>query len=265
VKNELVAFTRVIPTTPAILLQKLFKSTEGPAKDGHQVVNDGTIAGFGSLPQASVRRGIPLRPDETSWNCSGANCPNTGGHSFIQCEDEIASVSDVPWARVMPGASRSRAPAVRAFLSKWSGRWGVMAEVRCGVVMFNAAGVHRFADQRRNNSDLNIAASAATAIRPRRAARPTSRMFYTAIEAVNIGAQIQRPGFILSDQAIATALRRFPSRTSKSLPDISPDLSPVPDFHAVDLSAPDGVVPRVVPGHAHRQRQISRCDRPRTQ
>jgi 2-oxoglutarate ferredoxin oxidoreductase subunit alpha len=30
--------------------------------------------------------------------------------------------------------------------------------------------------------------------------------------------------------------------------DISPDLSPVPDFKPYDLSAPDGVVPRVVPG-----------------
>ena len=73
--------------------------------------------------------------------------------------------------------------------------------------------------------------------------------FYTAIEAVNIARKYNVPVIILSDQAIATRIEAFPEpNLEKVCQDISPDLSPVPDFKPYDLSAPDGVVPRVVPG-----------------
>jgi len=53
----------------------------------------------------------------------------------------------------------------------------------------------------------------------------------------------------LSDQSIATRIEAFPEpNLEKVCQNISPDLSPVPDFKPYDLSATDGVVPRVVPG-----------------
>jgi 2-oxoglutarate ferredoxin oxidoreductase subunit alpha len=73
--------------------------------------------------------------------------------------------------------------------------------------------------------------------------------FYTAIEAVNLARRYSVPVFILSDQAIATRIEAFPEPDlEKVCQDISPDLTPVPDYKPYDLSAPGGVVPRVVPG-----------------
>jgi 2-oxoglutarate ferredoxin oxidoreductase subunit alpha len=73
--------------------------------------------------------------------------------------------------------------------------------------------------------------------------------FYTAIEAVNIARKYNVPVFILSDQAIATRIEAFPEpNLEKVCQDISPDLTPVADYKPYDLSVPDGVVPRVVPG-----------------
>src|SRR5690606_33106674 len=71
----------------------------------------------------------------------------------------------------------------------------------------------------------------------------------TAIEAVNIARTYNVPVFILSDQAIATRIEAFEEPNLEQIcQDISPDLSPVEDYKPYDLSTPNGVVPRVVPG-----------------
>ncbi len=73
--------------------------------------------------------------------------------------------------------------------------------------------------------------------------------FYIAIEAVNIARKYNVPVLILSDQAIATRIEAFSEpELEKVCQDISPDFTPVPDYKAYDLSAPNGVSPRAVPG-----------------
>jgi 2-oxoglutarate ferredoxin oxidoreductase subunit alpha len=73
--------------------------------------------------------------------------------------------------------------------------------------------------------------------------------FYTAIEAVNIARKYNVPVFVLSDQAIATRIEAFDEpHMEKVCQDITPDLTPVADYKPYDLSTPDGVTPRVVPG-----------------
>ncbi len=73
--------------------------------------------------------------------------------------------------------------------------------------------------------------------------------FYTAIEAVNIARQYNVPVFVLSDQSIATRIEAFPEPDlERTCQDIGPDLSPVADCKPYDLSAPNSVTPRVVPG-----------------
>jgi 2-oxoglutarate ferredoxin oxidoreductase subunit alpha len=73
--------------------------------------------------------------------------------------------------------------------------------------------------------------------------------FYAAIEAVNIARKYSVPVFILSDQAIASRIEAFAEPDlEKVCQDLTPDLTPVPDYKPYDLSAPDGIVPRVVPG-----------------
>jgi len=73
--------------------------------------------------------------------------------------------------------------------------------------------------------------------------------FFTAIEAVNIARKFNVPVIILSDQAIGTRIEAFAEpKLAEVCQDISPDLSPVADYKPYDLSAPESVVPRVVPG-----------------
>jgi 2-oxoglutarate ferredoxin oxidoreductase subunit alpha len=73
--------------------------------------------------------------------------------------------------------------------------------------------------------------------------------FYTAIEAVNMARKYKLPVFVLSDQANALGSKRFLNRIlRRSSQDISPDFSAVADYKPYDLDAPDGIVPRIVPG-----------------
>jgi 2-oxoglutarate ferredoxin oxidoreductase subunit alpha len=73
--------------------------------------------------------------------------------------------------------------------------------------------------------------------------------FYTAIEAVNMARKYNVPVFVLSDQAIATRIEAFlEPDLEKVCQDISPDFSAVADYKPYDLDAPDGIVPRIVPG-----------------
>jgi 2-oxoglutarate ferredoxin oxidoreductase subunit alpha len=73
--------------------------------------------------------------------------------------------------------------------------------------------------------------------------------FYIAIEAVNIARKYNVPVIILSDQAIATRIEAFTEPHLETIcQDISPDLTPVPDYKAYDLSTPTFVTPRAVPG-----------------
>ena len=100
-------------------------------------------------------------------------------------------------------------------------------------------------------SDLNIACFGSHGDSPRIVVAPADveDCFHTAIEAVNMARKYSVPVFILSDQSIATRIEAFPEpNLEKVCQDISPDLTPVADYKPYDLSAPDGVVPRVVPG-----------------
>src|SRR5262249_51402761 len=73
--------------------------------------------------------------------------------------------------------------------------------------------------------------------------------FYTAIEATNLARKYNVPVFILSDQSIATRIEAFDQpKLEEVCQNIAPDLTPVADYKPYDLSAPDGVVPRAVPG-----------------
>jgi 2-oxoglutarate ferredoxin oxidoreductase subunit alpha len=57
------------------------------------------------------------------------------------------------------------------------------------------------------------------------------------------------PVFLLSDQSIATRIEAFAEPNMERVcQDITPDLTPVPDYKPYDLASPDGVTPRVVPG-----------------
>jgi 2-oxoglutarate ferredoxin oxidoreductase subunit alpha len=100
-------------------------------------------------------------------------------------------------------------------------------------------------------SDLNLACFGSHGDAPRVVLAPADveDCFYTCIEAVNLARKYNVPVLVLSDQAIGTRIEAFPEPDlEKVCQDITPDLSPVADYKPYDLSTPDGVVPRVVPG-----------------
>jgi 2-oxoglutarate ferredoxin oxidoreductase subunit alpha len=129
--------------------------------------------------------------------------------------------------------------------------WAGMAEIPLVVIDVQRGGPSTGMPTSVEQSDLNIACYGSHGDSPRVVLAPANveDCFYTAIEAVNIARKYSVPVFILSDQAIATRIEAFSEpELEKVCQDITPDLTPVPDYKPYDLSVADGVVPRVVPG-----------------
>jgi 2-oxoglutarate ferredoxin oxidoreductase subunit alpha len=129
--------------------------------------------------------------------------------------------------------------------------WAIMAEVPLVVIDVQRSGPSTGMPTNVEQSDLNIACFGSHGDAPRVVLAPANveDCFYTAIEAVNVARKYNVPVFVLSDQAIATRIEAFAEpNLEKVCQDISPDLTPVDNYKPYDLSAPDGVAPRVVPG-----------------
>jgi 2-oxoglutarate ferredoxin oxidoreductase subunit alpha len=214
-------------------------------------MNGNEALGYG-LIAAGVRfgAGYPITPWTDVMELLRRELPKYGG-TFVQCEDEIASVSMAMGASYAGRVAVTGSSGPGISLKMESVGWGVMAEVPVVVVDVQRGGPSTGLPTSVEQSDLNIARFGSHGDSPRVVLAPANveDCFYTAIEAVNIARKYNVPVFILSDQAIATRIEAFPEPDlEKVCQDISPDLTMVPDSTPYDLSAPDGVVPRVVPG-----------------
>src|SRR5207342_3101496 len=176
--------------------------------------------------------------------------PKYGG-TFVQCEDEIASVSMAIGAGYAGRVAVTGSSGPGISLKTEALGWAVMAEMPLVIVDVQRGGPSTGMPTSIEQSDLNIACFGSHGDAPRVVLAPADveDCFYTAIEAVNIARKYSVPVFILSDQAIATRIEAFiEPDLEKVCQDISPNFTPVADHKAYDLSAPDGVTPRVVPG-----------------
>ncbi|MGZ4988499.1 MAG: 2-oxoacid:acceptor oxidoreductase subunit alpha, partial [Limisphaerales bacterium] len=221
-----------------------------PAKKGtSQVVMNGNEALAYGLIAAGVRFGAayPITPWSDVMELLRRELPKYGG-TFIQCEDEIASVS------MAIGASYSGRVAVTGSsgpgiaLKTEAIGWAVMAEVPLIVCNIQRGGPSTGMPTSVEQSDLNLAVYGGHGDCPRVVVAPTSvkDCFYMAIEAVNIARKYNVPVVILSDQAIATRIEAFEEPKLKDVcQDITPDLSPVQDYVPYSLG---GITTRVVPG-----------------
>src|SRR5215468_4356043 len=229
-----------------------FKFVEGRHKGGHQVVMNGNEALAFGLIAAGVRfgAGYPITPWSDIMEILRRELPKYGG-TFVQCEDEIASIS------MAIGASYSGRVAVTGSsgpgisLKTEALGWAVMAEVPLVICDIQRGGPSTGMPTSVEQSDLNIACFGGHGDSPRVVLAPASveDCFYFAIEAVNIARKYNVPVLILSDQAIATRIEAFTEPNLEQVcQDISPDFTPVADHKAYDLSTPDGIAPRVVPG-----------------
>jgi len=229
-----------------------FRFVESQSKGGNQVVMNGNEALAFGLIAAGVRfgAGYPITPWTDVMESLRRELPKYGG-SFIQCEDEIASISMAIGAsyagRVAVTGSSGPGIALKMEAAGWAG----MAEIPLIICDIQRGGPSTGMPTNVEQSDLNIACFGSHGDSPRVVLAPTNveDCFYTAIEAVNIARKYNTPVFILSDQAISTRIEAFPEPDlEKVCQDISPDLSPVADHKPYDLSTPDGTVARVVPG-----------------
>src|SRR5436189_1015369 len=229
-----------------------FQFVEGQKRAGHQVVMTGNEAlGYG-LIAAGVRfgAGYPITPWSDIMELLRRELPKYGG-SFIQCEDEIASISMAIGAGYAGRVAVTGSSGPGISLKTEALGWAVMAEVPLIICGIHRGGPWTGMPTSVEQSDLNIACFGGHGDSPRVVLAPASveDCFYIAIEAVNIARKYNVPVFILSDQAIATRIEAFTSPDlEKVCQDITPDLSLVADYKPYDLSAPDGVTPRVVPG-----------------
>src|SRR6185295_10363672 len=145
---------------------------------------------------------------------------------FVQCEDEIASISMAIGASYAGRVAVTGSSGPGISLKTEALGWAVMAEIPLVIVDIQRGGPSTGMPTNVEQSDLNIACFGGHGDSPRVVIAPANveDCFYTRIEA-------------------------FPEpNMEKVCQDISPDFSPVKDHKPYDLSTPDGTTPRVVPG-----------------
>ena len=229
-----------------------FSFDESAPRDRDQVVMNGNEALAYGLIAAGVRfgAGYPITPWSDIMEILRRELPKYGG-SFIQCEDEIASVSMAIGGSYAGRVAVTGSSGPGIALKSEAIGWAVMAEVPLIIVDIQRGGPSTGMPTNVEQSDLNIACFGGHGDAPRVVIAPSNveDCFHTALEAVDIASRYNVPVFILSDQAIATRIEAFPEPDLKNVcRDITPDLSPVEYHKPYDLSAPGGVGRRLVPG-----------------
>src|SRR2546426_4207860 len=250
-KNALMAFHAGYAYSIENVIE-LFRFTEGQKRGGHQVVMTGNEALAYGIISAGVRfgAGYPITPWSDIMELLRRELPKYGG-TFVQCEDEIASISMALGASYAGRVAVTGSSGPGISLKTEALGWAVMAEMPLVIVDVQRGGPSTGMPTNVEQSDLNIACFGGHGDSPRVVVAPANveDCFYTAVEAVNIARQYSVPVIILTDQAIATRIEALEEpNLEKVVQDISPDLTPVPDYKPYDLSVSEGVVPRVVPG-----------------
>lgn len=251
VKNALLAFHAGYGYSLGNVMET-FKFMDSHEREGVQVVMNGNEALAYGLIAAGVRfgAGYPITPWTDVMELLRRELPKYGG-CFIQCEDEIASISMALGASYAGKLAVTGSSGPGISLKSESLGWAINAEVPLIVCDVQRGGPSTGMPTNIEQSDLFIACFGSHGDAPRVVLAPSNveDCFYTAIEAAQIANRYNVPVIILSDQAIATRIEAFTEPNLEQVcQDLSPDLSPVVDHKPYDLSAPDGLVKRAVPG-----------------
>src|SRR5438876_1899804 len=221
-------------------------------KDRAQIVMNGNEALAYGLIAAGVRfgAGYPITPWSDIMELLRRELPKYGG-TFVQCEDEIASMSMALGASYAGRVAVTGSSGPGISLKTEALGYAVMAELPLVLIDVQRGGPSTGMPTSVEQSDLNQACIGGHGESPRVVLAPANveDCFYTAIEAVNIARQYSVPVVILTDQAIATRIEAFEEpNLEKVCQDIAPDLTPVADHKPYDLSATDGVTHHLPPG-----------------
>jgi 2-oxoglutarate ferredoxin oxidoreductase subunit alpha len=249
--NALAAFHAGYANSPSNLIET-FQFTDSQKKGVHQIVMNGNEAAAYGLIAAGVRFGAayPITPWSDIMEILRRELPKYGG-TFVQCEDEIASVSMAIGASFAGRVAVTGSSGPGISLKTEAIGWAVMAEMPLVVVNVQRGGPSTGMPTNIEQSDLNIAINGGHGDAPRVVIAPANveDCFYMAIEAVNIARKYGVPVFFLTDQGIATRIEAFHEpNLEKVCQDITPDYSPVPTHKPYDLAAKDGVTQHVKPG-----------------
>ncbi|MBX3732528.1 MAG: 2-oxoacid:acceptor oxidoreductase subunit alpha [Verrucomicrobiae bacterium] len=233
-------------------LLKTYQLQHAELKGHSQVVMNGNEALAYGLLAAGVRfgAGYPITPWSDIMELLRRELPKYGG-MFVQCEDEIASISMALGASYAGRVAVTGSSGPGISLKTEALGWASMAEMPLIIVDVQRGGPSTGMPTNIEQSDLNIACFGGHGDSPRVVIAPSSveDCFYTAIEAVNIARKYSTPVIILSDQGIATRIEAFVEPDLKSVcQDLTPDLTPVADHKPYDLSAPDGITRHLAPG-----------------
>lgn len=233
-------------------ITETFEFDQSDKTGAEQVVMTGNEALAYGLIAAGVRfgAGYPITPWSDIMELLRRELPKYGG-KFIQCEDEIASVSMALGGSFAGrvGVTGSSGPGIS--LKAEAIGWGVMAEMPLVIVDVQRGGPSTGLPTNVEQSDLNIAVYGGHGDSPRVVLAPANveDAFYTAIEAVQIANKYNTPVFILTDQSIATRIEAFDEPNLESIcEDLTPDLTPVESYRPYDLEAPNLTTPRKAPG-----------------
>ncbi len=229
-----------------------FQFSESQKRDGHQVVMTGNEALTYGLIAAGVRfgAGYPITPWSDIMELLRRELPKYGG-LFVQCEDEIASISMALGAGYAGRVAVTGSSGPGISLKTEALGWAVMAEMPLVVCDIQRGGPSTGLPTNVEQSDLNIAVFGGHGDSPRVVLAPANveDCFHTAMEAVSIARKYSVPVIILSDQAIATRIEAFKAPDlEKLVQDISPDFKPVEQHKPYDLSLPNSVSRHIPPG-----------------
>lgn len=251
VKNALAAFHAGYAHSLGGVLET-FKFVDSKNKSGHQVVMNGNEAIAYGLIAAGVRfgAGYPITPWSDIMEILRRELPKYNG-SFIQCEDEIASISMAIGGSYAGRVAVTGSSGPGISLKTEALGWAVMAEMPLVIIDVQRGGPSTGMPTNIEQSDLNIACFGGHGDSPRVVIAPADveDCFYSAIEAVNIAKKYSVPVILLTDQGIATRIEAFTEpNLEKICQDISPDFKPIADHKPYDLSAKDGITQHVPPG-----------------
>jgi 2-oxoglutarate/2-oxoacid ferredoxin oxidoreductase subunit alpha len=251
-QNALMAFQAGLGYSLGGIIETFQFVESQKGKERAQVVMNGNEALAFGLIAAGVRfgAGYPITPWSDIMELLRRELPKYGG-SFVQCEDEIASISMALGASYAGRVAVTGSSGPGISLKTEALGWAVMAEVPLVIVDVQRGGPSTGMPTNVEQSDLNIACFGGHGDSPRVVIAPADveDCFYTAIEAVNVARNYSVPVIILTDQGIATRIEAFSEPDlEKVCQDIAPDLSPRADHKPYDLSAPDGITHHLAPG-----------------
>lgn len=216
VRNALLAFDAGY-AWPQNNLRDLFYRFEAVelavARTGHpQITLDGNSAIAYGLIAAGVRHGAgyPITPWTSVMEILRSELPKYGG-MFVQCEDEIASISTALGFSYTGSVAITGSAGPGLSLKMEALSWATMAEMPLVVINVQRGGPSTGMPTNVEQSDLMQAIWGSHGDTPRvvLAPRNVEDCFYITMEAVRIAREYSTPVIILTDQALSSRIEAF--------------------------------------------------------